>query len=52
MSIFNGQCMLQNKNFVKYYLCTVRSYLIQNEKGYQSSTLKLVTGMASKSSKQ
>ena len=38
--------MLQNKNLVKYHSCTVRSYLIK-----KTSTLKLVTGMTSKSSK-
>ena len=51
VSIFNEQCMLQNKNLVKYHSCTVRSYLMKNEKRYPSSTLKLVTGMTSKSSK-
>jgi len=51
VSIFNEQCMLQNKNLVKYHSRTVRSYLIKNEKRYPSSTLKLVTGMTSKSSK-
>ena len=51
MSIFNEQCMLQNKNLVKYHSCTARSYVIKNEKRYPSSTLKLVTGMTSKSSK-
>ena len=51
MSIFKGQCMLQNKNLVKYHSCTVRSYLIKNGRRYPSSTLKLVTGMTSKSSK-
>ena len=43
--------MLKNKNLVKNHSCTVRSYLMKNEKRYPSSTLKLVTGMTSKSSK-
>ena len=51
VSIFNEQCMLQNKNLVKYHSCTARSYLIKNEKKYPTPTLKLVTGMTSKSSK-
>ena len=51
MSIFNEQCMLQNKNLVKYHSCTARSYVIKNEKRCPTSTLKLVTGMTSKSSK-
>lgn len=51
MSIFKGQCMLQNKNLVKYHSCTVRSYLIKNGKIYRLHLIKLVTGMTSKSSK-